>query len=161
MKKVVLFLVAFVLWLALTWSTAWEHLLIGFIVSLGVALWFGDIFVPESRKSLQIARYFWFILYLPVFVYEMIKANFDVAYRVLHPKLPIRPGIVKVKTSLRSDIGLTALGNSITLTPGTITIDIQDGYLYIHWIDVKAKDVGGATKFIPARFEGFLRRIFG
>ena len=92
----------------------------------------------------------------------MIKANFDVAYRVVHPKLPIKPGIVKVKTKLKSDTGLTFLANSITLTPGTMSVDIdrENGYLYIHWINVKSTDVEKATEIIVSRFEKILEKIF-
>jgi multicomponent Na+:H+ antiporter subunit E len=92
----------------------------------------------------------------------MIKANFDVAYRVVHPKLPIKPGIVKVKTRLKSDTGLTFLANSITLTPCTMSVDIdrENGYLYIHWINVKSTDVEKATEIIVSRFEKILEKIF-
>jgi multicomponent Na+:H+ antiporter subunit E len=92
----------------------------------------------------------------------MIKANFDVAYRVVHPKLPIKPGIVKVKTKLKSDTGLTFLANSITLTPGTMSVDIdkENGYLYIHWINVKSTDLEKATEIIVSRFEKILEKIF-
>jgi multicomponent Na+:H+ antiporter subunit E len=92
----------------------------------------------------------------------MIKANFDVAYRVVHPKLPIKPGIVKVKTKLKSDTGLTFLANSITLTPGTMSVDIdkENGYLYIHWINVKSTDIEKATEIIVSRFEKILEKIF-
>jgi multicomponent Na+:H+ antiporter subunit E len=69
---------------------------------------------------------------------------------------------VKVKTTLKSDTALTFLANSITLTPGTLTVDIDKdcGVLYVHWIDVKAKDVEAATKIIVERFEKILKRIF-
>jgi multicomponent Na+:H+ antiporter subunit E len=102
------------------------------------------------------------LYYLPIFIWECIKANFDVAYRVGHPDLPINPGIVKVKTSLKSDTGLTFLANSITLTPGTLSVDVdqEEGFLYVHWIDVKDKDIEKATKLIIGRFEPILKRIF-
>lgn len=89
-------------------------------------------------------------------------ANIDVAYRVLHPNLPINPGIVKVKTKLKSDVGLTFLANTITLTPGTMTVDVdkEKGLLYIHWINVKGKDVEAATKQIVEKFEHTLIKIF-
>ena len=106
-------------------------------------------------------RVFWFLVYVPVFSYYMVKANIDVLYRVLHPQMPIRPGIVKIKTSLKSDSAITALANSITLTPGTLTIDLtEDGYLYIHWIYVKSDDMEQATRQIAGPFEWFIRRIF-
>jgi multicomponent Na+:H+ antiporter subunit E len=85
----------------------------------------------------------------------------DVVYRVIHPAMPIRPGIVKVKTSLKSDSARTALANSITLTPGTMTVDItDDGYLYIHWINVRTTDVEEASRKIVTPFEWFLAKIF-
>ena len=75
--------------------------------------------------------------------------------------MPIKPGIVKIKTNLKTESGITALANSITLTPGTLTVDLtDDGYLYIHWIYVKAEDVEGATQHIARKFEWFLEKIF-
>ena len=81
---------------------------------------------------------------------------------MLHPRLPINPGIVKVKTVLKSDTALTFLANSITLTPGTLSVDIDkdNGILYVHWIDVKSKDIESATKIIVERFERILKNIF-
>ena len=90
----------------------------------------------------------------------MAKANFDVAYRVLHPKMPISPGIVKVKTGLKSEMARTFLANSITLTPGTMTVDIKDDHLYIHWINVRHTEVEDASKDIVSRFEPLLKKIF-
>lgn len=101
---------------------------------------------------------FWFACYLFVFVWECLKANIDVAYRVIHPDLPIRPGTIKVKVSLTSDIGLTFLANSITLTPGTTTVDVdkERGFLYIHMLYVK-EDRSGPK--IVGKFENILKRI--
>jgi multicomponent Na+:H+ antiporter subunit E len=88
-------------------------------------------------------------------------ANLDVAYRALHPKMPINPGIVKIKTNLKTDSAITALANSITLTPGTMTVDVtDDGYLYIHWINVKSEDIEEATRIISQNFEWFIKKIF-
>jgi len=71
----------------------------------------------------------------PFFI-EMAKANLDVAYRVLTMK--IRPGIIRVKSDLKSDFGIFMLANSITLTPGTITVDIDEEThdLFIHNINI-------------------------
>ncbi|MFH1352525.1 MAG: Na+/H+ antiporter subunit E, partial [bacterium] len=92
--------------------------------------------------------------------YHMILANFDVMYRVLHPLMPINPGIVKVKTRLKSKSGRAALCNSITLTPGTLTVDICGEYLYIHWINVKSQDVEEAGRKIVEKFERILEKVF-
>jgi multicomponent Na+:H+ antiporter subunit E len=82
------------------------------------------------------------------------------AYRVLHPELPISPGIVKVKTEMTSPLGRTFLANYITLTPGTLTVDMEGEYLYIHWIYVMTEDVEKATGIIAGRFESILKRVF-
>lgn len=107
-------------------------------------------------------RFLWFIYYCLVFIWECLKANLDGAYRVIHPGLPMNPGIVKVKTSLRSDLALTLLANSLTLKPGTMTVDIDkdNGFLYIHWIDVKTQDVDKASELIVKRFESILKKVF-
>jgi multicomponent Na+:H+ antiporter subunit E len=83
----------------------------------------------------------------------------DVAYRVLHPRMPIRPGIVKVKTSLKSDMAKMLLANSITMTPGTITVDIIDDDLYIHWIYIKSEDPEVYTGMITGAFEKYIKKI--
>lgn len=162
-SRIVLFLVAFLVWSLLNWVPDWQHLLIGVFVAWFVAFMTGDLFITRPHVLKHPLRYFYFLfVYLPRFLWECIKANIDVAYRVLHPKLPINPGIVKVKTNLKSDTALTFLANSITLTPGTLSVDIDrdNGILYVHWIDVKAKDVESASRIIVQRFEKILAKIF-
>jgi len=159
-KKVILFILGFLLWLLLTWTLSWQHLLVGVVVAFVVASLFGNMFTKEPKKWFQIKRYFWFLCYIPIFLWECFKANLDVAYRVLHPKMPINPGIVKVKTSLQTEVAKTFLANSITLTPGTMTVDIMDQHLYIHWINVRSTDPEEASRIIVGRFERILKRIF-
>lgn len=162
-SRIVLFLVAFLLWSLLNWVPDWQHLLIGVFIAWFIAFMTGDLFITRPHVLKHPLRYWYFIAhYLPTFLWECLKANIDVAYRVIHPQLPIKPGIVKVKTSLKSDTGLTFLANSITLTPGTLSVDIDkdNKVLYIHWIDVKARDVEAATKIIVERFEKILKKIF-
>jgi multicomponent Na+:H+ antiporter subunit E len=73
------------------------------------------------------------------FFYSMVKANLDVAYRVITGK--IKPGIVKISPPLETDLGITMLANSITLTPGTLSVDVdEENNLYVHWINVKNKE---------------------
>lgn len=162
-SKIVLFILAFIVWCFLSWVPDWQHLVVGFFIAIFVALMTGDLFVSRPHILAHPLRYWYFFAYyIPLFLWECIKANIDVAYRVLHPQLPINPGIVKVKTRLKSDTALTFLANSITLTPGTLTVDIDrdNGVLYIHWLNVKAKDVETATKIIVERFERILSKIF-
>ncbi len=157
---VLLFLILMALWVLLT-PNDMQEILAGLAVSALVALFtlgmepvLGDI--RWTPKALAFS-----VIYVFVFFKELIVSNLDVARRVVNPKLPIKPGIVKVKTRLNSRIAKTILANSITLTPGTLTVDIQDQYLFIHWIEIKHDDLEGATEEIVRKFEKYLEVIFG
>jgi multicomponent Na+:H+ antiporter subunit E len=96
-----------------------------------------------------------------VFLVSLLKSNLDVALRVIKPIIPINPGIVHVKTKLKSPLARLILANSITLTPGTLTVETSGEDFYIHWIDVQAADERGATEAIVRNFEKYLEVIFG
>ncbi|MHC4113806.1 MAG: Na+/H+ antiporter subunit E [Planctomycetota bacterium] len=161
MRRPIYFVLGFIVWLLLTWTLNVQVVIVGVIASALIAVLFHEILPKEHRVFISPVRLFWFLVYVPVFFYYMVKANLDVVYRALHPKMPINPGIVKIETSLKTDSGITALANSITLTPGTLTVDLtDDGFLYIHWINVKATDTEQATELIARKFEWFLKRIF-
>ncbi|MFW5974873.1 MAG: Na+/H+ antiporter subunit E, partial [Bacteroidota bacterium] len=96
-------------------------------------LMFGKYFVHKLYKFGQLKRYYCFVIYLGIFIWEVLKADFDVAYRVIHPAMPIKPGIVKVPLEVKSEIARTMLANSITMTPGTITVDIIGDDIFVHW----------------------------
>jgi multicomponent Na+:H+ antiporter subunit E len=160
MRYIVLFLILFIVWMLLTLSLTTANVIAGAIASLITALLFGKYFISNIRKFLQPQRYFWLLVYLFFFIWECIKANFDVAYRVLHPDMPIKPGIVKVKLGLKSDIAKVMLANSITMTPGTISVDIVEDYLFIHWIYVSSLDPEEYSYKIAGKFENYIKRIF-
>ncbi len=159
MRYVTLFILSLIFWMLLTFEFTFPNLVVGAVASFITALFFGKFFIKNVSKLLQPERYFWFLVYLIIFIWECIKANLDVAYRVLHPAMPIRPGIVKVKTTLKTDMGKMLLANSITMTPGTISVDIIDDYLYIHWIYVKSEDPEVYTPIITGAFEKYIKRI--
>ncbi len=161
-SRIILFILGFIIWVLITFSLSLDNVVVGVLVSSLVAFLTGDLFTRRPHAFKHAERYFWFLYYVPIFVWECFKANLDVAYRVLHPKLPVRPGIVKVKTALKSDTALTFLANSITLTPGTLTVDIDKdkGILYVHWIYVCSKNTEEATKRIVYRFERILKKVF-
>jgi len=98
-------------------------------------------------------------IYLMVFLWQLIRSNLDIARRVLSPSLPINPGIVRVETQLQSTMGKLILANSITLTPGTLTLDVIGNSLYVHWVDVKGTDTDAATRAIVAGFERTLMEV--
>jgi multicomponent Na+:H+ antiporter subunit E len=159
---------SFVIWFLLVWpfdpitkALDIQSVVVGVVVAIFVGLFFGDKIPKKLHAGHVFKRIFWIILYVPMFFWYVILANLDVVYRVIHPAMPIRPGIVKVRTTLKNPAGRTMLANSITLTPGTLTVDItDDDYLYIHWINVKSDNIEEATRDIVSRFEGVLRRIF-
>jgi len=166
-RKITLTIFSFVIWFLLVWpfdpvtgKLDLQGVIAGVIVAILVGLLFGDKIARELPLSRVFSRIFWLLVYIPIFFWYVVVANLDVVYRVVHPDMPIHPGIVKVKTTLKNPAGRTMLANSITLTPGTLSVDIVDEYLYIHWINVQAEDIEGATQKIVSKFEGMLRRIF-
>lgn len=137
LKFPVTFLFAFGTWIFFTASLSQQELLAGVLVSLVIAYISKDfIFHERPSKALNPARWARFFLYSVVWLYAEILANIDVAYRIITGR--INPAIVKVPTRFRTDIGRTLLGNSITLTPGTLTIKAGD-ILFVHWISYNRK----------------------
>lgn len=166
MRRLIYFVLAFIVWVLIAWPFAdgridLQIVIAGLIASFLVAFLFHDVLPKEHHVFVSPIRVFWFLVYVPVFLYYVIRANLDVVYRALHPAMPIRPGIVKVRTHLKTDSAITALANSITLTPGTLTVDLtDDGVLYVHWINVQTDDTEQATQLIARKFEWFLKKIF-
>lgn len=164
MRNVWMFVLLAIFWFLLIWPSSGPFQAPDIIVGLLVAILAALIMrCGQSGKELSgsaLMRIIWLLIYLCVLAYYIVKANLDVAYRVLHPEMPIRPGIVKVRTNLKSPSGITLLANSITLTPGTLTVEAEeDGVLYVHWIFVRSMDTEEATKAIISRFEWFIKRI--
>lgn len=155
-----LFLMLFLLWLLLSGSFAADVLVIGVIIcAIIAAIFMRAPFLEGIRLTPKALGYS--VIFILVFIRELFKSNIAVAKIVLAPSLPINPGIVEVKTRLKSPIGRLALANSITLTPGTLTVDIEGDSLFIHWIDVSASDIEGATQAIVSLFEKYLEVIYG
>ncbi|MBN2526990.1 MAG: Na+/H+ antiporter subunit E [Deltaproteobacteria bacterium] len=150
----------FLLWLGLTLQVDPYNMAIGGVV----ALLLGGIFGAKSswrdlkltpRSILAVA------IWVVVLMIEIVRSTIDVMLRVIAPRVRINPAIVEVKTRLKTKTGRLALASSITLTPGTLTADIQDDRLYIHWIDAQSTDVDAATREIVRKFEKHLEVIFG
>ena len=153
-------LALFLLWIVFTSTLFWQELLAGAVFSVIIAALVYKNFTVKGLENLSPKRVGYMIVYIPFFLWEIIKANLDVAYRVINPKMPINPGIVEIRTNLKSDIAKLGLANSITLTPGTLTMDIDNDRLFIHWINVKKTDVDESSKEIASSFEKYLRVIF-
>ncbi len=160
------FVVSFAFWILLTWSFTAQELIAGAVVSLAVALFTSRFFIRENPAwLLNPARFFACIgFWCGTFVKELIKANVNMAKICYGGCKKIHPGIVKIPTEMKSDYGLAALSNSITLTPGTITMEVAEeegqNYLYVHWIDVTETDPEKAGEAIKGNLERGLRRVW-
>ena len=132
-KILVTFCATFLFWLLLSGFFDAFHLIIGGICSAIVALISHDLLV-RGKGEKMVLKSFRLLLYIPWELWQIVLANFDVAYRVLHPKMPIDPLVIEFETSLRGDFALATLANSITLTPGTITIFVEPekGRFWVH-----------------------------
>jgi len=159
MKYLATFIVLFVVYLFLA-GFVLDEVIVGGIVSAALTLILVKFVDFKVDILLPIKLLKFVFVYLPVFIWKLILANLDVARRVLSPKIPLNPGIVKVPTGLKGDFGKLALANSITLTPGTLSIDVEDDTLYIHTVDVKGKTVEENQKEISGTFEKILGGIF-
>lgn len=155
-----LFFLLLGVWLCLTSSLQAQEVIAGGIASLIVSVFLGRRYERLGLPPFSIKRFWYIFLYIIKLAIEIIKANFDVAYRVLHPALPIKPGIVAVETDLKNNMAKLILANSITLTPGTFTVDVIGERLLIHWINVRSDNLEDATRCISEKFEKYLKVIF-
>ena len=161
-SKILVFFLTLICYLGLTSFTDYQEIIAGVVVAVIVSLLAGGMLLKTANRKNIFNRIFKAIEYMFRFLWEMAKANLHVAYLVLHPNLPIKPGIVKIKTALTNESAITVLANSITLTPGTLTVDYNEktSELYIHWIDVESIDEAKDTEIIGSRFEKLLKEVF-
>ncbi len=146
----------FIIWVGLTMSFSTQELTTGFFVSFIIAMLYVKYYPTNHNFKFRPIAY---IIYLFTFLKALVLANWDVARRVIDPKLPINPGIVAIKTDLKEDYKKLMLANSITLTPGTITMDVRDDTLFIHWIDVTATSIEETSEVIAGDFERTLKNL--
>jgi len=135
------------------------HLALGVISTLIVTLWTGDLFFKDHSKSFgsRIRESFEMIRYSFWLFYEIILANFHVVYIAFHPRMLdlINPKIVRFKTTLKKEVPLFFLANSITLTPGTVTVRIKEDEFLVHALTNKVAEE------CPGDMETKIKRIFG
>ncbi len=166
-------ILCFVFWLLITGqivsifrgAPSKQVLAAGALVSVAVALFSARFFIHKKSFYLLGARTIYLLQYIfYIFPKELWNANVDVAMRALSKDLPINPGIVKVPVDIKGDYGQAMLADSITLTPGTITMDIveEEGqtYYYIHWINVETEDPVEAGNAIKGTLETWTGRIW-
>ena len=157
---VVTFVICLLLWLLLTASFAADELISGVIISLVISM----ISAPKMKILNGLRLHFGFLFglssYLWYFFGALLKANFDLAKRVVSKDMKLHPDVVEIKTTMRSDLGKLFLANSITLTPGTLTVDVIGDSMLVHWIDVPENvDIAATTKLVVAEFETHLKEF--
>jgi len=134
-------------------------LLVGLLVGLPIAYVLRRFYTAEMHVRGGLLSAPFGVLYVLLFVRELLVANLDVAWRVLAPSMPIKPDVVEVPLRVESDLAVTTIANSITLTPGTLTMDYDRdrNTLYVHGITGANE---GAVLEPIRRWEDYALRIF-
>jgi len=156
-----LWLTLLLIWLIADNTLATDTVITGVIITAVIALVFATFARVYSVVRWSPRVIYHYMLYFGVFVQELVKANLNVMRVVFSPRINIKPGIVEIRTELKSPMGRLALANSITLTPGTLVVDFRGDSLFIHWINVTATDPVAATQKIAGRFEKYLKVVYG
>lgn len=156
-----LWLTLFIIWLIANSTLALDSAITGLVISALIALAFATFARVYSVIRWSPTVIYYYLMYLTIFLIELVKANVSVMLLVFSPRINIKPAIVEIKTELKSPIGRLALANTITLTPGTLVVDIKGDSLFIHWINISTTDPVEATEAIAGRFEKYLKVIYG
>lgn len=143
----------FIMWLILSANLHVENILVGLVVSFSISLLYIKLF---KHSEFEFIRPFWLLMYLLVLLKNLIISNIQIAIRILSPDMKLKPAIVSVKTELKSEWKKLLLANSITLTPGTLTLDVKGDMLYIHVIE--CRDMMEKEK-ITKEFEDIIAKI--
>lgn len=153
-----LFATTFVFWMMLNGVLAVDVALAGLAVAAAITF-----FISQSLSFLSGYRFtpVATLGYLGFFFKELLKANLAMAGLVLRRDLPIRPAFVKVRTRLTHPVGRLLLANSITLTPGTLSVEMKGEWLYVHWVVAESTEPEAATAAIVAGFEKYLEVMYG
>lgn len=157
-----IFLLLLGLWTLLTSSLEPGELVAGAVAAALVTWLSGPRLAIFAGIRLTPSAPLHLVRYVVHFSGALVRANLDMARRVLSPSLPLRPAVVHVQTRLHSPLGRLLLANSITLTPGTLSVDLQDDGILVHWVDCPpGTDRAAATRAIAESFErhiaGFLK----
>ena len=125
--------ILFIFWLLITWSLHYQQLIAGLLCSVLVVIFCKDILIyPNERFKIKPITLVKFVVYFANLFVEIIQANIQVAKIVLSRKMPISPTLIEFKTNLKDDLSKVILANSITLTPGTLTIDLEGDVYLVH-----------------------------
>lgn len=154
-------IVAYLLWLLFNASLEQQVLLFGVPVALAVGtLCSRFLFTGFKASYLSPMRFAYLVMYAADFIFSVFKSNISMAIMILQPKLDIVPAVFRIAMRTRSDWVVAGVSNSITLTPGTLTLDADDGFIYVHWIKAVELDSEKAKERIVGKFEKYLKGVF-
>ena len=139
LRRLAVFLILFAFWLVFSGHYDTLHISLGLICTSLVAVFSYDLLLPDVTFPTKLLSTWRFLQYIPWLFYRIVVANLHVVYLVFRPG-EICPRLVRFKTSLTGDLSRVTLGNSITLTPGTLTLDIDAGEFYVHALSDKAAE---------------------
>lgn len=144
-----MFIILFLLWIIFNGNFTVEICIFGLIISAAVCFFMNRFAGYSFRKELKRVRLIPAALtYLGVLLVEIFKANFYMLKLLFKGQKRVRPAICTFRTSLRTDAARTILSNSITLTPGTITVALKDNELTVHCLDESLAEGIDASVFI-------------
>lgn len=164
----VLVIALFIFWILLTFDFSYSSLILGFIISILISLSTTILFIPKVKiKRKKFIEHFLAIEHLIGLVsstiFRVIIANVQLIYQAI--TLKINPKIVRIKVDLSSDAELAIISHLITLTPGTLVIDVQDAddggsYIYVHFSYLSEKESGEYIKSTIGRWDEMIGALF-
>ena len=148
-------------WIFLNSTTAIDAVATGVLISLGLAFAFTRKAGVWQDIVASPDHLYHFVIYTGIFLVELARANINMLRYVYAPRIEINPGIVKMKTSLKTPVGSLHMLNPIALTPGSLVIDMDGDDLFVHCLDLQAVETDEATRLIAGPFEKQLEKTFG
>ncbi|MCD6488174.1 MAG: Na+/H+ antiporter subunit E [Desulfurococcales archaeon] len=162
-KIAVLTVILFIAYILLAGSVTAIDLLAAAIASLATSVIVADLLVRDVGKILDPKRIYYLVRYFIKYMFIIEpRAHIDVIKRIISPHMPINPGIVAIPYGVKTDYAILTIANSITNTPGTVTVDVDrdSKLLFVHWIDVKAVEPEECRRIISREFEENAEKIF-
>jgi len=156
-----LWLLLVFVWIAISSSFAVESLATGVLLSAALAYFFSRRLKIWGTIRISPLRLLHFVLYTGVFLRDLVHANINMMRYVYAPRIRVEPGVIRVKTSLKSPVGRLALVNSVSLTPGSLVIDIEDDGLIVHCLDLTDADPAEVANAMVGPLEKHLESVFG
>lgn len=124
-------------WVAVSGSLKWPQLIVGLAAAIFVTYFNRNLLITaEERPPIRLRTVIWLFGYMFKLLWAIVVANFQVAWLVLHPKMPIEPNLVSLDIDIKRVSSRVLLANSITLTPGTLTVLADDKKFLVHALTI-------------------------